>query len=407
MARSCRPSRWWGALAVLLLCAGGGGAAAQDGGGAGDGGAGAGAGAGDAGVDDSEARYYAAVEVATAGDPAGAVKALIAIADQAPQAHFADHALMEAARLLERELGDLPAALALYQRVLATYPHARVSRLAGLRVEFLSKNIAGGAEPQRDYQAVLDGYADRPPAQSILLVEQLLAKYPAYTGADRATLWLGTQYGVVGREQQALDTLAQVIARWPTSEYAPQAWYAIGMLHQRAERWGRAAAAFAHMRDHGPAMAGAADAALEDLAKVRRWARLYLAALVAIALFLLVHGLLIVLPRGRAARPQWLPVEVLFYLPLGGLFALLAHTENPVIRRATTAIAIGGALVTWLVANALRCRPARRLWPLRAGAHGVAVIVAVLSIGYASIYSQGLELQRLVAETLQNGPEQH
>ena len=111
-------------------------------------------------------------------------------------------------------------------------------------------------------------------------------------------------------------------------------------------------------------------------------------------------------PRGRKAPPILLPVELVFYLPLGALVALAASTENHDIRNATTLVAIGGALVTWLTGNALRCRPPTpRSWHWRGAVHMLATTAAVLSLGYAAIHLT--DLTDFVWETVITGADRH
>ena len=392
--RSLRSSRSASLALALLLAASARGVAsgAPD-----DAGAGTDAGTG-------EDRYYAGSELERAGQHTDAVAAFLKLADDAPGDRFAVYALMEAARIDETELSAPEQALELYQRVLRQFPDSRESRRAAARVAILEPNLAGGAEPWREYQAVLNGYATRPRAESMRRIEALLAGTPDFPAAPQATLFLAGTYRDAGRTAEARARYREIVARWPRSEPASRAWQELGALAIQAGRWDEARTDFEALRSFGnPDLERAADDALVTVRREHHLALLYRYALLALALFAALHAALIALPR-RAARPEWLPVELRLYLPLAGLFALVALTENRAIAEATTTIVLGGALIVWLTANALRCRPpAPRTWLPRAAAHALACLLAVSCLGFVAIHRA--YLTTLVAETVSFGPE--
>jgi hypothetical protein len=86
------------------------------------------------------------------------------------------------------------------------------------------------------------------------------------------------------------------------------------------------------------------------------------------------------------------------------LFIAAAATENRSITLATSAIAVGGALVVWLNASASTARLQRG--PMSVSERllrALACALAVLAVTYLAIWAAGLT--DLVAETLRMGPE--
>jgi hypothetical protein len=115
--------------------------------------------------------------------------------------------------------------------------------------------------------------------------------------------------------------------------------------------------------------------------------------------------LVISLVAARPLRlPRPLPAELIFYLPVAGLFVACGLTENRNIAIATSVLAAGGGLL--LLASTLAT--ARRLehgpLPLRDRiARALPVAIAALALLYVAVYASNLT--DLVAETLAHGPD--
>jgi len=94
------------------------------------------------------------------------------------------------------------------------------------------------------------------------------------------------------------------------------------------------------------------------------------------------------------------PTELLYYLPVAGLFAAAGATENAAIGWATGGMAAGGAVITWLTGAGTPERAVR--WPERT-LRALALALAVLSLAFIAIQWAGLT--DLVVETFRAGPE--
>lgn len=99
-----------------------------------------------------------------------------------------------------------------------------------------------------------------------------------------------------------------------------------------------------------------------------------------------------------------MPLELLYYLPVALLFVAAALTENRAIGLATSAIAVGGAIVVWLTSLGLSARLASGpLSPLQRAGRIAAVTLAVVALMFLAVQATGLT--DVVLETLRTGPE--
>ena len=100
-----------------------------------------------------------------------------------------------------------------------------------------------------------------------------------------------------------------------------------------------------------------------------------------------------------ALRP---PSEALFFVPIAAVIAIVAHTGNPLVARAITAIAVLGTVVAWISGVVLQARRGpQRWWQL--GAHVVVALVAMAAVVYLAVDRD--RLLDLLGETWQHGPE--
>ena len=100
--------------------------------------------------------------------------------------------------------------------------------------------------------------------------------------------------------------------------------------------------------------------------------------------------------RGGATPPE----EFLWVAPVLALLALAALTLSPAERAAVLCLALGGAVLVYAAALALRSRPPRGPWRAVAVLAGVAASAGLL---YSSLVLSGLWLR--VADTLAGGVE--
>jgi len=231
------------------------------------------------------------------------------------------------------------------------------------------------------------------------MTEALLARHPDFPDAAHASYWLATLYRDEGRTAEALARLRAVAALPGGGEWAERARAAEGdLLIARGDLDG-AERAFASLGEGFAAAEGQRRVAIE------RWrGRGYVAAWIVVAASA-AAGVLAVRRAAGSFRPLLRPpTELLFLLPVAGLFAAAAMTENAVLGHAIEIICAGGLIAAWLSGAALDAARARApIRGRRALAHAALASAAVLSLGYIAVTRERLVDQLI--ETVRFGAD--
>jgi tetratricopeptide (TPR) repeat protein len=355
----------------------------------------------------SQERFDRATELMHAGDNGAAAEALVVIADDTPDDPLADDALFEAARLFEERLGDPARALALYERLLDRYGDSRSALAAGRRAEALRRDIGddgGGAEAVAAFNEIRHRYPERSPAESIAMMEQLLADHPDWPGAVRGVMWLARVHQREGDLARAAARYGEVAERWPDSPETFEALRGAGDVAIARGRLDDAEAYFTALQTGGdPTLERAKHEAFVVLRKERRRARWYWMSFVAIAAALVVligslrHAAGSWRAAGAALRSP--PTEAIYFAPVAIVMIIAAATGHQSIAPATAIVLAGGLAVTWLSGAGL----ARAREPWRVAAHALSAAAAVVAIVYIALHRT--RLIDLIAETIRFGPE--
>lgn len=349
----------------------------------------------------SQQRFEAATSLEARGQFKEAAAALEALARDQPDGSFAADALYEAAVVSEERLSDPAHARALYDEVATKYPSSRLSRRARTRADFLARSLTTGEEPLREYDAIITGAPQRPPAESRARMEALLQKYPTFALADRALFWLGQRLAEARRWDEAEARFGELERRFPSSEWALRAKKARADILLSRGHPSTARALYRELAASRDPVARSAGN--EGLADATSWivrAILLVVSIVYLVGFAVAH-LRIVRPRARLRR---VPLELTYYLPVAALFVIAALTENRAIGLATTGVAIGGAIVVWITSLAFAARLERGPMSVvaRAG-RAAAVALAVVALVFIAVQATGLT--DIVLETFRAGPE--
>lgn len=317
---------------------------------------------------------------------------LVALADQFPHTTLAPEALFAAAQQYEESLSSPSKALLLYRRVVSDYPDSRLHRRAESRVSQLDVSLRSGETPLTTFQHIVRSTPDDSLARTQQL-ERLLTEQPSFALADEVMYLL-----LDGALRRSDDTVAvrhkRLVAAFPHSEWTARGKkiYADWLL--RRGKLDLARTTFASLADHpAPLWQKAAAEGLRAVAQAEN--RRLLAAMGGLTLF----GSLLFLGFRHRQRLWPPPIEVLYYLPVGLFFLVVASLlQNGVFVRPLAVLGLGGALLCWLSAAAARADKARSL---ALGLLWRAALAALLC--YLAIERQGL--WDLVLETLRNGPE--
>lgn len=354
------------------------------------------------------ARRDALLEALGSADRPRIERAVVALEE--PGSDADPDVMFAAARACEDKLDDPGRAMALYDRIAAEHPAARVAAAAGRRVEALRPLVGphGESAALAKRLARLIAHADAGPAEAVIREGEALAA-AAWPGAPRAALWLADWLRRSGRVADAAARYEVVLARWPQGPEARAALRGAAGCALDAHEWGRAETIAARLPADDPADRGIRDDLLAAARRGRRRVRWYIAAWV--ALVAAFAGLLASLgetiartppgARRAALRP---PIEAVFLAPVAAVLTGVAFTAHRLIAPAVAAISIGGVALTWLSGATLeQLRAAGRPRRLRVVAHVVACLVGVAALVYIAMTRDNLVDALL--ETVRFGPD--
>ena len=308
---------------------------------------------GDARADTPQQRFAAATMLEAHGQFAEAADALEKLGHDAPTDSFAPDALFEAALVSEERLADPARARRLYGEVATKYRSSRLARRAQMRADFLGRSLSTGEEPLRAYDDVLANGMTRPRADSRARMEAVLQKWPDFALADRALFWLGQRLAEEHRPLDAMARFAECERRFPSSEWALRSKKArADILLSRGHPFAARVIYRELLATRDPVSHSAGK---EGLADSLTW-MVRACFIVACILYLIGFAWLHVRAVSPRARLAAVPIELLYYLPVAVLFVAAAATENRAIGIATTAIAVGGAIVVWLTSLGFAAR---------------------------------------------------
>jgi TolA-binding protein len=352
-------------------------------------------------ADTAQQRFAAATALEAKGQFAVAADALERLGHEEPNDSFAPDALYEAAVVAEERLSDPERARKLYEEVATKYASSRLSRRARTRADFLAHSLTTGEAPLREYDDILAGAVSRPRAESRARMEALLQKWPDFALTDRALFWLGQRLSEERRWDDARARFAEIERRFPSSEWALRAKKArADILLSRGHPF-LARPIYRELQASSDPVARSAGS--EGMADSVSWiARsIFVVACVLYLLGFAIVQLRAIRPRARMRR---LPLELLYYLPVAALFVAAALTENRAIGLATTAVAVGGAVLVWVTSLGFAARLERG--PMSATARAgrtVAIVLAVGALVFLAVQATGLT--DIVIETFRAGPE--
>jgi hypothetical protein len=338
------------------------------------------------------------------------IERAIAAIGQLPASESDPDLLFAAARACEDKLGDPGRAVAIYDRIVAEHPAARVTTAATRRAAALREQVGphGETAAQAAELARLIARADTQPAGDVIRRGEQLAATP-WPGAPTAALWLADWLRRSGRLDEAQAHYAGVVARWPALPEAQAALRGGAGCAIEAHDWALAEALARRL----PAATAEDQAVRDDLlaaaARGRRRGRWYRLAWLAIAATgsALVGSLaeaILRSPAGTRRSALRPPIEVMFVAPIAAVLIGVAFTAHRLIGPAVATITLGGLALAWLSGAALeqlraRGRPRR----IRGLAHAALCLAGIAGLTYIAL-TRG-SLVDLLIETVRFGPE--
>jgi len=329
---------------------------------------------------------------------------------QLPASESDPDVVFAAGRACEDKLGDPGRAVAIYDRIVAEHPTARVATAATRRATALREQIGphGETAALAAELAQLIAHADAQPAAAVIQRAERLAT-AAWPGAPVAALWLADWLRRSGQLAEAQAHYAGVAARWPALPEARAAVRGGAGCALDAHDWALAETLANRLPLADPVDRIAREDLLAAAARGRRRDRWYAAAWIAIAgAFASLLGSLAEAVLRSPAGTRWAalrpPIEVVFLAPVALVLVGVAFTAHRLIAPAVVTISAGGVALTWLSGATIeRLRARGRPRRLRSLGHVLACLAGVAALAYVALTHGGLI--ELLIETVRFGPE--
>lgn len=125
------------------------------------------------------------------------------------------------------------------------------------------------AEEQKIYQSAYDLIKAKKYSQAATTLQGMLQKYPSGQFASNAHYWLGELYGLMGKNDQALNEFSAVVKSFPSSPRVSDAQLKVGLIYASQNQWSDAKMALTKVTTKYPGTASAR-LATEQLAQIKQ-----------------------------------------------------------------------------------------------------------------------------------------
>jgi len=126
----------------------------------------------------------------------------------------------------------------------------------------LKKTAVGGdqpnvAEEQQIYQTAYNLIKVKKYNEAVDALQGMLKKYPSGQFASNAHYWLGELYGLMGKNDLALNEFGTVVSSYPDSPRVSDAQLKVGLIYSAQSKWSDAKVSFKKVINHYPGTASA------------------------------------------------------------------------------------------------------------------------------------------------------
>jgi len=188
-----------------------------------------------------------------------------------PDDPVTNSALFEIGRIQESFLGDYQAARQAYALLIERFPDSRNARRAGVRLARLEAGGAGGDEPLRLFNEILQQYSKIGSEQALIRARKLYAGYPDFSRRDHVLFWIAEEEFRRRDYAGALEDYRLLLQEYPQSKWAYFAASRAGKAHIELRQFAGALSAFEKLAALEPAHPGAREAALDQIRLVQRF----------------------------------------------------------------------------------------------------------------------------------------
>lgn len=113
------------------------------------------------------------------------------------------------------------------------------------------------AEEQQIYQTAYNLIKAKKYNEAVDALQGMLKKYPSGQFASNAHYWLGELYGLMGKNDLALNEFGTVISAYPDSPRVSDAQLKVGLIYSTQSKWSDAKISFKKVINHYPGTASA------------------------------------------------------------------------------------------------------------------------------------------------------
>lgn len=113
------------------------------------------------------------------------------------------------------------------------------------------------AEEQQIYQAAYNLIKAKKYNEAVDVLQGMLKKYPSGQFASNAHYWLGELYGLMGKNDLALNEFDTVVSTYPDSPRVSDAQLKVGLIYSAQSKWSDAKASFRKVINRYPGTASA------------------------------------------------------------------------------------------------------------------------------------------------------
>jgi tol-pal system protein YbgF len=108
----------------------------------------------------------------------------------------------------------------------------------------VTKDQPNVAEEQKIYQTAYDYIKAKKYNEAVVSLQDMLKKYPTGQFASNAHFWLGELYGLMGKNDKALNEFSLVLSKFPGSPRVSDAQLKVGLILAADSKWPDAKRAF-------------------------------------------------------------------------------------------------------------------------------------------------------------------
>ncbi len=182
-----------------------------------------------------------------------AIESYKSLLNNYPNSIFAEEILYKLANLCFFRLNDYDEAIKGYKTIIEKYPETKWVKIAKARVGLIEDNSDYGRQPLSIYISAEKYYENKKYEKTIDEFRKVISKFPDSNLAGDALYAIGDVYIYkINKPESATREYRQLIDKYPQSKYAPNAQYKIGECRRRLKKFAEAISEYKKFIDNYP-----------------------------------------------------------------------------------------------------------------------------------------------------------